>query len=132
VPEEVRLELEKMRLENTLRKQREESQNDNEWLAEKETSIEKIAGVPFAASRRRLSSSGSVCSSSDKETREERSAVVKVLEPSPTVQLDRTNDDVYANTTKVVRSVIRLNQGLSNIRTCFIAKIRFILQDHSL
>lgn len=43
---------------------------------------------------------------------DERTVVVKKLEPTPTARLDRTHDRVYDATTAVVRSVMLLSQGV--------------------
>lgn len=43
---------------------------------------------------------------------DERSVVVKKLEPTPTARLDRTHDKVYDATTCVVRAVMLLSQGV--------------------
>lgn len=34
------------------------------------------------------------------------------MKPTPTAQLDRTNDSVYESTTNVVRAVMSLSQGV--------------------
>lgn len=40
------------------------------------------------------------------------------MEPTPTADLDRTNDKVYDCTTSVVRAVMSLSQGESVMTTC--------------
>ncbi|CAG0918596.1 unnamed protein product [Notodromas monacha] len=111
ITDETQLQLEKVRLESRLKKQMEESQNDNEWLAEKETTLEKCAGVPVRRSR------GSTASDDREEMGKPLATsniVVKVLEPSPTAELDRQNDDVYSGTINVVKAVMRLNKGVQH------------------
>ncbi|EFX90320.1 hypothetical protein DAPPUDRAFT_232382 [Daphnia pulex] len=43
---------------------------------------------------------------------DDRSVIVKKLEPTPTARLDRTHDKVYDATTSVVRAVLLLSQGV--------------------
>ncbi|KAJ9573701.1 hypothetical protein L9F63_008914, partial [Diploptera punctata] len=47
---------------------------------------------------------------------EERVIVVKKMEPTPTADLDRTNDKVYDCTTSVVKAVMSLSQGVQQSR----------------
>lgn len=42
------------------------------------------------------------------------------MEPTPTADLDRTNDKVYDCTTSVVRAVMSLSQGTSVIHICWL------------
>lgn len=48
---------------------------------------------------------------------DERSVVVKKLEPTPTARLDRTHDKVYDATTSVVRAVMLLSQGVQQAKS---------------
>lgn len=47
---------------------------------------------------------------------DERSVVVKKLEPTPTARLDRTYDKVYDATTYVVRAVMSLSDGVKQAK----------------
>lgn len=47
---------------------------------------------------------------------DDRSVVVKKLEPTPTARLDRTHDKVYDATTSVVRAVMLLSQGVQQAK----------------
>nr|CAD7440753.1 unnamed protein product [Timema bartmani] len=135
------LDLEQQLLEQRLRQQQRESEEDSRWLAEEETTLKKRLSIatslsdaesadggvdhspvphtppPFQKSR---DSPPSTLSSGRVEERsstplsngsaEERVIVVKKMEPTPTADLDRTNDKVYECTTSVVKAVMSLSQ----------------------
>nr|CAD7597640.1 unnamed protein product [Timema genevievae] len=137
------LDLEQQLLEQRLRQQQRESEEDSRWLAEEETTLKKRLSIatslsdaesadggvdhspvphtppPFQKSR---DSPPSTLSSGRVEERsstplsngsaEERVIVVKKMEPTPTADLDRTNDKVYECTTSVVKAVMSLSQGV--------------------
>ena len=48
---------------------------------------------------------------------DDRSVVVKKLEPTPTARLDRAHDKVYDATTSVVRAVMLLSQGVQQAKS---------------
>jgi focal adhesion kinase 1 len=99
-------------LQSTLKKQLEESESDNKWLVQKETDL---------AVHKRVSTASSTGSGGFDELKKDTpNVVVKVMEPSPTAELDRQNDDVYNNTTKVVKSVISMNQGIQQDQVDFV------------
>lgn len=50
---------------------------------------------------------------------DDRTVVVKKLEPTPTARLDRTHDKVYDATTSVVRAVMLLSQGVQQAKSDF-------------
>lgn len=55
---------------------------------------------------------------SDQGTLErDRPIVVKKMDPTPTADLDRTNDLVYESTTNVVKAVMALSQGKDEIKS---------------
>ncbi|EFX80927.1 hypothetical protein DAPPUDRAFT_318141 [Daphnia pulex] len=64
---------------------------------------------------------------------DDRSVVVKKLEPTPTARLDRTHDKVYDARSSVVRAVVLLSQGVQQpkLKTTltFIVRWRFRLMD---
>ncbi|XP_046384921.1 focal adhesion kinase 1 [Ischnura elegans] len=154
--EKRRLELEQRLLEQRLRRQQRESEEDSRWLAEEETNLKKrlsvamslsdrsdtdsvdLGGIPGGAphamstARDHMTSedSGRECSStplsngspappstsSSANAAEERIIIVKKMEPTPTADLDRTNDKVYDCTTSVVKAVMTLSQGVQQSR----------------
>ncbi|EFX90064.1 hypothetical protein DAPPUDRAFT_309846 [Daphnia pulex] len=80
---EPHMEQERRMLEWKLRQQQRQSEEDSRWLAEEESHL-----------------------------LDDRSVIVKKLEPTPTARLDRTHDKVYDATTSVVRAVLLLSQGV--------------------
>ncbi|XP_054275374.1 focal adhesion kinase 1-like isoform X2 [Macrosteles quadrilineatus] len=124
------IETEQQLLERRLKQQLRESQEDSKWLQEEETQLKKrlsiapslsdteslegeISPPPPAPSTATRSDSldsrgsGSLAAGSD-----ERIVIVKKMEPTPTADLDRTNDRVYDCTTCVVKAVMALSQGV--------------------
>ncbi|XP_021926794.1 focal adhesion kinase 1 isoform X10 [Zootermopsis nevadensis] len=145
------LELEQQLLEQRLRQQQRESEEDGRWLAEEETNLKKRLSIATSLSDRSdtdsvdgspLHHAGSVSTpplpssatppsticrtssqhdSSERDrsstplsngSAEERVIVVKKMEPTPTADLDRSNDKVYDCTTSVVKAVMSLSQGV--------------------
>lgn len=51
------------------------------------------------------------------------------MEPTPTADLDRTNDKVYDCTTSVVRAVMSLSQGMTYYPKYFYSEIFMILNN---
>jgi len=152
---QLNIELERQLLEQRLRQQQRESEEDGRWLAEEETNLKKRLSIVTSFSDRSdgdsvdgspLHHCGSAqtppplscatppstvcCTSSlhDSSERdrsstplsngsaEERVIVVKKMEPTPTADLDRTNDKVYDCTTGVVKAVMSLSQGVQQSR----------------
>ncbi|XP_076672021.1 protein tyrosine kinase 2 Fak isoform X2 [Andrena cerasifolii] len=108
-------------LEQRLLEQQRQSEEDSRWLAREEkrlsiaTSGDESASPPVPRSvtqspnhEQHSANTGSL--GSDKGT--EKVIVVKKMEPTPTADLDRTNDKVYDCTTSVVRAVMSLSQGV--------------------
>ncbi|XP_060821683.1 focal adhesion kinase 1 isoform X5 [Bombus pascuorum] len=108
-------------LEQRLLEQQRQSEEDSRWLAREEkrlsiaTSGDESASPPIPRSvtqspnhEQHSANTGSI--GSDKST--EKVIVVKKMEPTPTADLDRTNDKVYDCTTSVVRAVMSLSQGV--------------------
>ncbi|KOX72079.1 Focal adhesion kinase 1 [Melipona quadrifasciata] len=108
-------------LEQRLLEQQRQSEEDSRWLAREEkrlsiaTSGDESASPPVPRSvtqspnhEQHSTNTGSI--GSDKST--EKVIVVKKMEPTPTADLDRTNDKVYDCTTSVVRAVMSLSQGV--------------------
>nr|XP_031829306.1 focal adhesion kinase 1 isoform X3 [Nomia melanderi] len=108
-------------LEQRLLEQQRQSEEDSRWLAREEkrlsiaTSGDESASPPVPRSvtqspnhDQHSANTGSL--GSDKGT--EKVIVVKKMEPTPTADLDRTNDKVYDCTTSVVRAVMSLSQGV--------------------
>ncbi|KAE9540969.1 hypothetical protein AGLY_004214 [Aphis glycines] len=111
-------------LERKLRQQQIESERDNLWLAEEETNLKKRLSLVASASdnesidgRSSLTPPSSLDRSTKTKPTEERVVVIKKLEPTPTADLDRTNDKVYECTTLVVKAVMTLSQGVQQNQT---------------
>ncbi|XP_014212063.1 focal adhesion kinase 1 [Copidosoma floridanum] len=113
-------------LEKRLLEQQRQSEEDSRWLAREEkrlsiaTSGDESASPPIPRSitqspnheTHTTTSTGSL--GSDKGS--DKIIVVKKMEPTPTADLDRTNDKVYDCTTSVVRAVMALSQGVQQSR----------------
>ncbi|XP_033226318.1 focal adhesion kinase 1 isoform X1 [Belonocnema kinseyi] len=108
-------------LEKRLLEQQRQSEEDSRWLAREEkrlsiaTSGDESASPPVPRSvtqspshEPHTTNTGSL--GSDKGS--DKVIVVKKMEPTPTADLDRTNDKVYDCTTSVVRAVMSLSQGV--------------------
>ncbi|XP_076766474.1 protein tyrosine kinase 2 Fak isoform X3 [Xylocopa sonorina] len=108
-------------LEQRLLEQQRQSEEDSRWLAREEkrlsiaTSGDESASPPVPRSvtqspnhEQHSANTGSI--GSDKSV--DKVIVVKKMEPTPTADLDRTNDKVYDCTTSVVRAVMSLSQGV--------------------
>ncbi|RZF42277.1 hypothetical protein LSTR_LSTR003895 [Laodelphax striatellus] len=132
-PDDNSLDAERAALEQKLRQQIRESQEDSQWLAEKEINLRKrlsaaasisdtdsIDGTPSPP----VSTSTHVTNSLERRpetpttavlgtaSSDERIIIVKKMEPTPTADLDRTNDRVYDCTTSVVKAVMALSRGV--------------------
>ncbi|XP_048506563.1 focal adhesion kinase 1 isoform X2 [Athalia rosae] len=108
-------------LEQRLLEQQRQSEEDSRWLAreEKRLSIATSgdeSGSPLAPRSVTQSPSNEATPintgslGSDKGS--DKVIIVKKMEPTPTADLDRTNDKVYDCTTSVVRAVMSLSQGV--------------------
>ncbi|XP_075215435.1 protein tyrosine kinase 2 Fak isoform X2 [Lycorma delicatula] len=133
-PSEDNLDAERELLEQRLRQQIKESQEDGQWLAEKETNLKKRLSVAASVSDTESTDGGAstppvavhmnnsvdqrsstptiVPAPSPANAASERIVIVKKMEPTPTADLDRTNDKVYDCTTSVVKAVMALSQGV--------------------
>ncbi|KAJ8673206.1 hypothetical protein QAD02_004468 [Eretmocerus hayati] len=120
-----RIEDEQQFLEKRLLEQQRQSEEDGRWLAREEkrlsiaTSGDESASPPIPRSSTQspnhdghTTSTGSL--GSDKSS--DKVIIVKKMEPTPTADLDRTNDRVYECTTSVVRAVMSLSQGVQQSR----------------
>lgn len=118
------LEQERRMLEWKLRQQQRQSEEDSRWLAEEESHLRKRLSVAASLSDRSDTDSmdGASACQKDRSTpiqgnqADERSVVVKKLEPTPTARLDRTYDKVYDATTYVVRAVMSLSDGVKQAK----------------
>ncbi|EFX62767.1 hypothetical protein DAPPUDRAFT_336456 [Daphnia pulex] len=99
------MEQERRMLDWKLRQQQRQSEEDSRWLVEEESHL-----------RKRLSVAASSSTSLQGNQLDDRSVVVKKLEPTPTARLDRTHDKVYDATTSVVRAVMLLSQGVQQAK----------------
>ncbi|XP_035731447.1 focal adhesion kinase 1-like isoform X1 [Vespa mandarinia] len=112
-------------LEQRLLEQQRQSEEDSRWLAREEkrlsiaTSGDESTSPPIPRSATQspnhephTMNTGSLGSDKGPEKEKEKVIVVKKMEPTPTADLDRTNDKVYDCTTSVVRAVMSLSQGV--------------------
>ncbi len=85
-------------MESRLRQQQLQSDEDSKWLRQEERKL-------------RINNNGS--SGNNQDVPENPSeVVVKEINPTPTANLDRTNDSAYEATTSVVRAVMLLSQSV--------------------
>ncbi|XP_046437098.1 focal adhesion kinase 1-like isoform X5 [Daphnia pulex] len=124
-PSREHMEQERRMLEWKLRQQQRQSEEDSRWLAEEESHLQrKRLSVAASSSDRSDTDSmdGANACQKDRSTPlqgnplDDRSVVVKKLEPTPTARLDRTHDKVYDATTSVVRAVMLLSQGVQQAK----------------
>nr|XP_018911356.1 PREDICTED: focal adhesion kinase 1 isoform X2 [Bemisia tabaci] len=116
------VEFEAQLLEQRLKQQQLESEEDSRWLAEEEINLKKRLSIANSLSDgdsndgRETSLTtppSSQCGDSlERQKRKERIIIVKKMEPTPTANLNRSNDRVYECTTCVVKSVMALSQGV--------------------
>ncbi|EFX63368.1 hypothetical protein DAPPUDRAFT_335547, partial [Daphnia pulex] len=88
-----------------LRQQQRQSEEDSRWLGEEESHMVKQNSFCERVSKDRSTPLQG-------NQLDDRSVVVKKLEPTPTARLYRTHDKVYDATTSVVRAVMLLSQGV--------------------
>ncbi|KAG7153494.1 Focal adhesion kinase 1-like [Homarus americanus] len=128
-------ELQHKLLEQRLRQQQRQTEEDNRWLAHEENNMRKRMSLAMSASDKSDSdsdspvahhppSSPSPARTEDRErsatplsngsgsVAEEPKIVVKQVEPTPTADLDRSNDKVYASTIHVVKAITALTQDV--------------------
>ncbi|EFX72158.1 hypothetical protein DAPPUDRAFT_326515 [Daphnia pulex] len=111
-PSREHMEQERRMLEWKLRQQQRQSEDDSRWLAEEERHMRKRLSVAASSSDRYDTDSmdGANAYQKDRSTPlqgnqlDDRSVVVKKLEPTPTARLDQTHEKVY-DATSVVRAV---------------------------
>ncbi|XP_046612335.1 focal adhesion kinase 1 isoform X2 [Neodiprion virginianus] len=108
-------------LEQRLLEQQRQSEEDSRWLAreEKRLSIATSgdeSGSPLGPRSVTQSPSNEATpvntGSLGLDKGSDKVIIVKKMEPTPTADLDRTNDKVYDCTTSVVRAVMSLSQGV--------------------
>lgn len=121
-------------IEQRLRQQKKESEEDSKWLQEEESnfrkrlscsdrsdrsdtdSLEGISSSPHHSSNG-VSNHGSPVSREQLSVTEDTDSsdlpiTSKKMEPLPTVDIDRTEDHVYECTTHVVRAIMELSKGV--------------------
>uniref|UniRef100_A0A6V7JJ46 Focal AT domain-containing protein n=1 Tax=Bracon brevicornis TaxID=1563983 RepID=A0A6V7JJ46_9HYME len=115
------IEAERKQLEKKLCEQARQSEEDGRWLAREEkrlsiaTSGDESVSPPVPRSINEspmYESSDKVNTSLSEGDKLNKVIVVKKMEPTPTADLDRSNDKVYDCTTNVVRAVMFLSQGV--------------------
>ncbi|KAF6197741.1 hypothetical protein GE061_008707, partial [Apolygus lucorum] len=124
------LELEEKTLEERLKQQAREVAEDSSWLSEGEACLKKRLSIAASLSDESTEGGPSNCDSlsrkspasttdslSRKAGQTETVVRLKKMEPTPTADLDRTNDKVYECTTLVVRAVMALSQGVQEGQT---------------
>ncbi|KYQ47664.1 Focal adhesion kinase 1 [Trachymyrmex zeteki] len=108
-------------LEQRLLEQQRQSEEDSRWLAREEkrlsiaTSGDESASptIPRSVTQSPSHEPHSIYTGSlGSDKNSDKVIVVKKMEPTPTADLDRTNDKVYDCTTSVVRAVMSLSQGV--------------------
>ncbi|XP_064091758.1 uncharacterized protein LOC135205295 isoform X2 [Macrobrachium nipponense] len=150
-------ELQSKLLEQRLRQQQKQTEEDNRWLAHEENNMRKRMSFAMSASDKSDSDSDSPVahhppsspSPARSEDLRERSAtplsngsgsvleepkiVVKQVEPTPTADLDRTDDKVYASTIQVVKAITALThdvkEGQSHTYLDHVKKVGLELRD---
>lgn len=129
-------ELQHKLLEQRLRQQQRQTEEDNRWLANEENNMRKRMSFAMSASDKSDSDSDSPVthhppsSPSPAQTEEQREGsatplsngsssaveepkiVVKQVEPTPTADLDRSNDKVYESTIHVVKAITALTHDV--------------------
>lgn len=97
-----------------LRQQQLESEEDSRWLQEEETNLKKRLSIITAPTPVESTAPGSDSASvsGGNSPTVPPDTPVKKAEPTPTADLDRTNDKVYECTTQVVKAVMSLSQGV--------------------
>ncbi|EEB19123.1 protein tyrosine kinase 2 beta, putative [Pediculus humanus corporis] len=104
-------------LERRLREQQKQSEEDSKWLMEKESNLKKRLSISTSSSDAFSGSPSHQNNVDQKPVQEkERPIIVKKMDPAPTADLDRTNDQVYDCTTNVVKAVMSLSQGVQASR----------------
>ncbi|KAA0199527.1 hypothetical protein HAZT_HAZT007196 [Hyalella azteca] len=110
-------ELERRLTETRLKEQQRQMREDNKWLAQAESS-QRIHGhgKAIAADLRDASSErqSHLAASADETAPKSPNLVIKPPKPTPTANLDRTNDHFYELTKEVVLAVTKLNKVVSN------------------
>ncbi|XP_063604451.1 uncharacterized protein LOC134779972 isoform X1 [Penaeus indicus] len=150
-------ELQHRLLEQRLRQQQKQTEEDNRWLAHEENNMRKRMSFATSASDKSDSDSESPVthhppsspSPAQSEEIRERSAtplsngsgsaveepkiVVKQVEPTPTADLDRSNDKVYESTIHVVKAITALThdvkEGQAHVYLDHVKKVGHELRD---
>ncbi|ODM93769.1 Focal adhesion kinase 1 [Orchesella cincta] len=123
----------KQELEHKLREQQKQSEEDGKWLAEEENNLRKRLSITTSTSDRSDSECGDVPNGSSGPSSQQgfvpigdsgsdtggsasdkKQIIIKKLEPTPTADLDRSNDRVYDSTTFVVKAIMELTQGVQH------------------
>ncbi|KAL7646506.1 UNVERIFIED_CONTAM: hypothetical protein RMT77_001757 [Armadillidium vulgare] len=118
------LEAERKLMEQRLRQQQLQTEEDNKWLAKEETNLLKRISVAVSLSDK-SDSEGDASEGTSKQTNhvshppadngstsehnDDAKFVVKPVEPNPTADIDRTDDKIYACTIMVVRAITSLS-----------------------
>ncbi|KAK9511292.1 hypothetical protein O3M35_005872 [Rhynocoris fuscipes] len=117
------VDIEQEELERRLKQQIKEAEEDSKWLVEGENNLKKRLSIAASLSDND-SSEGAPCPSSNTDSLSRKSASsgekvvrLKKMEPTPTADLDRSNDRVYECTTSVVKAVMALSQGVQEAQT---------------
>nr|XP_045609166.1 focal adhesion kinase 1-like isoform X4 [Procambarus clarkii]XP_045609176.1 focal adhesion kinase 1-like isoform X4 [Procambarus clarkii] len=134
-------ELQHRLLEQRLRQQQRQTEEDNRWLAHEENNMRKRMSLATSASDKSDSDSespvahhppsspspartqdhpersGTPLSNGSGSVAEEPKIVVKQVEPTPTADLDRSNDKVYESTIHVVKAITALTHDVKEGQT---------------
>uniref|UniRef100_A0A3B3T0V7 non-specific protein-tyrosine kinase n=1 Tax=Paramormyrops kingsleyae TaxID=1676925 RepID=A0A3B3T0V7_9TELE len=103
-------EMEKQRMQETLKKQKQQMVEDNKWLEEEKKLLDPIAQGDVKIPVTQEQESG------ETESKElpEKPAEVPVQQP-PTAELDRSDDQVYHFVTELVKAVVQLKNEVNTL-----------------
>jgi len=109
-------------LERRLKQQLKDSEEDSRWLTEGENNLKKRLSLAASLSDTESvdgslpppapAPSSTTNSLPRQHSSGEKIVIVKKMEPTPTANLDRSNDKVYECTTMVVKAVMALSRGV--------------------
>ena len=116
-------EIQKRLLEAKLREQKQQSEDDARWLHAEEQAMRppqspthditasNMSGQSSVSTYRRKDSQSSVASN-DSTDSSPYSQPRRVLKSQASIELDRSNDDIYTSTTATVRAVMDMTRGV--------------------
>lgn len=103
-------EMERQRVQETLRRQKQEMLEDNEWLENKEKLLDPFANDDTTANVMSENETNQAPSQAPPEKPPRVST-----QPAPTAELDRTDDMVYHNVMEMVKVVVQLKNDVNTL-----------------